>query len=439
MAAERPGHDLDPPRQRVVAVAERRRVAWLEDRPVLDADVEQVVEPFVEQDVGVEDHDQVGPDHHLHHPLVEVEVDRARGLRRRPSEVEHGALALAPDRQLDAERAVALPVVVHEVLERLRRLGDLLHDEPLHRAARAVEQRIARGQIRGAAEPLAELEDPLLAHRRRSAERHDVRHGGLRRAGVARQDGEQRAVQLAGVVELHRRKADPLLVDRANLDAHRPECPAADIEQVPELAREADELVPVEDRAQDEHVRRVRDRSAAEVRVVLNDHVAGPELLVEVLEERGQVGTELPDEHAPVPVGDERVRVVRLADHGRDRRSEHDRIHLVPHHSQRVLDDLERDRVHCGRRHRHTSSRRRIRLRYGSTLRGEAGMDERRRVLLLDHGRAGHAVAGPQPFTGVDGRGDPARRPSRRCGLRPPPHRPPGCGPAATRAPPDWE
>ena len=89
VAAERAGDDLDPARERVVAIPERRRVPRLEDRALLDSDLEQVVEAFVEQDLGIEDHDQVGSDHHLHHPFVEVEVDRARGLRRRPAEVEH--------------------------------------------------------------------------------------------------------------------------------------------------------------------------------------------------------------------------------------------------------------------------------------------------------------------------------------------------------------
>ncbi len=237
MPPERAGHHLDPARQRVVAVAERRRVARLEDRALLDADVEQVVEAFVEQDLGVEDHDQVGPDHHLHHPLVQVEVDRPRRLRRGAVEVEHGALALPPHRQLDAERAVALAVVVDEILEGLRRLRDLLHDQALHRAASAFEQRVAGGEVRVPPEPVAELEDPLLADRGGRAQGHHVRDGRLRRARVPGQHLDERPVQLAAVVELHGRKADALLVDRPHLDAHRPERAAADVEQVAELAR----------------------------------------------------------------------------------------------------------------------------------------------------------------------------------------------------------
>ncbi len=87
------------------------------------------------------------------------------------------------------------------------------------------------------------------------------------------------------------------------------------------------------------------DRAAAEVGVVLEDHVARLELLVKRVEEERQVRAELADQHLPVAVRDQRVGVVRLADHGRNRGAEHDRVHLVADPAQRVLDDLQRDRV----------------------------------------------------------------------------------------------
>ena len=161
--AERAAEHVELPRERVRAAAERRRVPRLQQAPLRHHDVQQRIEAVVEEDLGIVDHDQVDPDEHLEHALGEVEVDRAEGLRVGARPVEEGVLALTPDRQLHLVGAVAEPVVVDVVLERLRLLRDRDRDQELHRLVGAVEERLQRGQVRLLAEPLAELEHPPLA------------------------------------------------------------------------------------------------------------------------------------------------------------------------------------------------------------------------------------------------------------------------------------
>ena len=82
--------------------------------------LEDVVDPVVEEDLGVERHDHVDPEEELAEALVDVEVDRAGRLVVRARPVGVADVALAPDRQHHLERAVAEAVVVDPVGERLR-------------------------------------------------------------------------------------------------------------------------------------------------------------------------------------------------------------------------------------------------------------------------------------------------------------------------------
>ena len=117
LLAERAAEHVELPRERVRAAAERRRVARLQQAALRHHDVQQRIEAVVEEDLGIVDHDQVDPDEHLEHALGEVEVDRPERLRVGARPVEEGVVALAPDRQLHLERAVAEAVVVDVVLE----------------------------------------------------------------------------------------------------------------------------------------------------------------------------------------------------------------------------------------------------------------------------------------------------------------------------------
>ena len=174
LLAERAAEHVEQPGERVRAAAERRREARLQQAALRHHDVQQRVEAVVEEDLGIVDHDQVDPDEHLEHALGEVEVDRPERLRVGARPVEEGVVALAPDRQLHLERAVAEPVVVDVVLEALRLLRDRQLDQRAHRLVRAVEQRLERGEVRLLAEPLAQVEHAPLARAAAGDDREQV-------------------------------------------------------------------------------------------------------------------------------------------------------------------------------------------------------------------------------------------------------------------------
>ena len=74
-------------------------------------------------------------------------------------------------------------------------LGDVLADQPPHRGARAVEQRLARRLDRCRAEPVADLHDPALGGAAAADHRHQVAAVGVRRARVVEDHGERGLVQ----------------------------------------------------------------------------------------------------------------------------------------------------------------------------------------------------------------------------------------------------
>jgi hypothetical protein len=150
---------------------------------------------------------------------------------------------------------------------------------------------------------------------------------------------------LAALDDLDRRDDQPLLEDRRRARGQRARQPAARVHLVAELRRPADELVLEEDRHEHEPVVRVRDRRRALVRVRREDHVARIDAAVPVAHHLVDVGAELADDHPPARVGDHRELVVLLADDRAHRRAEQHRVHLVPRVAQRVLDDVEGDRI----------------------------------------------------------------------------------------------
>ena len=121
--------------------------------------------------------------------------------------------------------------------------------------------------------------------------------------------------------------------------------PSAGVHLVAELARPADDLVLEEDRHEHEPVVRVRDRRRALVRVAREDHVARVDAPVPLGHHLRDVGAELADDHAALRVGDHRELVVLLADHRAHRAAEQHGVHLEARVAERVLDDVERDRI----------------------------------------------------------------------------------------------
>ena len=282
------------------AAAECGRELRMKQAPVGDDDVEQRVEAVVEEDLGVEDHDQVDPDEHLEHRFREVEVHRPHRLRVGAGPVEERLLALAPDRQLHLVGPVAEPVVVDPVLERLGLLRDRGDDQLRHRLVGAVEEGLAGRQVGLLSEALAELVDALLGGAAAGDDPHQVGPVHLGHADVVQDHAEDVRVQLAFPEDLHRRDADALAEDRLRPGRQRARQRAARVHLVAEHAGPADQLTFPEDRQADKPVVDVRDRAAALVRVGVQDHVALADRLVEVLEHLRDVGAELADHHPAV-------------------------------------------------------------------------------------------------------------------------------------------
>ena len=333
--------------------------------PLRHHDVQQRIEAVVEEDLGVVDHDQVDPDEHLEHALGEVEVDRAEGLRVGARPVEPGVVSLTPDRQLHLVRAVAEPVVVDPVLEGLRLLRDGEPDQRLHRRVRAVEQRLQRGQVDVLAEALAQLDHALLARAAAGDDGEQVGPVHLRQADVVEDQPQHVLLHHAALEQLDRRDDQAFLVDRRRARRERAGQPPARVHLMAELARPADDLVLEEDRHEHEPVVGVRDRRRALVRVAGEDHVARVDAAIPVAHHLRDVGAELADHHPALRVGQHRELVVLLADHRAHGGAEEHRVHLEARVAERVLDDVERDRVDLDGRDLgdlHDSSSGRIRM-----------------------------------------------------------------------------
>ena len=345
LLAEAAAHHVEQARQRVGAAAERRGELRMQQRAVRDARVDQIVEPVVEQNLRIIDHDEIDTDEHLEHAGVEVEVDRSERLRVGAGPVEHGPVALAPDGQLHLVRAVPQPVVVDVVLERLRLGRDVPPDQRLYRAVGAVEQGLAGRQIGVAPEPLAEFLHALF---RGLAAGHDAHQVGAvhgRDADVVENQVQNALVEHASLEQFDGRDAQPLAEDGRRVGRKRARQRSADVHLMPEHGRPADEFVAVEDRHEHQKIVDMRNGAPAQVRIVEQDDVAGIQRLVETLHHLADVGAELPDDHAPVRVADHGKLVVLFADDGRHGGPKQDRVHFVAVVLEGALDDVERDRV----------------------------------------------------------------------------------------------
>ena len=260
--AERAAEDVELPRERVRAAAERRRVARLQQAALRHHDVQQRIEAVVEEDLGIVDHDQVDPDEHLEHALGEVEVDRAERLRVGARPVEEGVVALAPDRQLHLERAVAEAVVVDVVLEASAAPPGSRPDQrassPRTCGRAAPAARPGRSPCRTARRARCTRCSPArqpATIANRSARFISGRRTLLRISRSTSSCTTPRSMILSGGMMIPSSK-----IVRAPVGSEPGER-AAGIHLVAELARPADELVLVEDRHEHEPVVRVRDRA----------------------------------------------------------------------------------------------------------------------------------------------------------------------------------
>jgi hypothetical protein len=134
----------------------------------------------------------------------------------------------------------------------------------------------------------------------------------------------------------------------------------------PNIEEKADVAPGMEDRHDDQPVVAVRDRPLAQVRVVQQDHVALRDVAAEAVDYLGDVGAELADDHLAAFVADHRELVVLHPDGRRHGGAANHLVHLEARVEQRVLDQVERDRVDPSACHVPASGSI-SRFRYGST------------------------------------------------------------------------
>ena len=198
-------------------------------------------------------------------------VDRAFHLAVRAGPVDHHVVAGLADGDEQADRlAVVDAVVVDPVLEAPFAVGQLAQ-RGARQALRIVDDflQIELGPLRPVArDDLGEL---LLGDVAGGKLRAQVAEHLHRQAHVLLDERHDGLVELAGLVELHRRDAQPFGVDLGRVRGVRSRDAPADVGVVADRAGEREPLALVIERLEDEDVRQVH---AAVERVVHDEHVA---------------------------------------------------------------------------------------------------------------------------------------------------------------------
>jgi hypothetical protein len=282
---------------------------------------------------------------------LEGDVVARRHLRVGAGEVDRDLVPLDDHPGLDPEALVAVACVVvepadHRPVSPVRDLGDL---RPQHLLG------VVHPVVRGAhhhlgAVALDEPEEALAAEL--AGGEHRVHVAAVHRLGpdVVEDHPVEVLVQLSALVPAQRVVHLRLGVDveRVGVD---PGEGAADVEHVRRHRREAEQLALVEDRHRDRDVGRV---GGAEVRMVVDDHVAVVDLALEPVEEAADVPGQRADVHrgrvglaqlAALGVEDSRAEVLGLADDRRVAHPEQDACHLLRDRVEGAAEDAERDRV----------------------------------------------------------------------------------------------
>ena len=345
---------------------------------------------------------------------LEGAVEAGRHLVARAGQVERDLVALDLDGDLDRQLDAAVDAVVVEpadlgLVAPVRHLRDLRAQHAL----RVLEPRVGGAEHRLLPVAVEQLGVAALGQLAGGDHRLDVAVVEGRRADVVEDVLPEPGLPDALLLHLDRAVDVPLrpVVDEVDGQAG---IGAADVEHVRRRAGEADQLALVEDRDHDRHVRRVR---GAAVGVVVEDDVA---LVDVVAEDRDHVLDDLrhrAHEHrrrvrlgqlVALRVEDAGAEVLGLADDRRVGHAVEDAGHLLGDGGEGAAD------------HAHEDRRREARGALGLgayrgravdddvpeavDLGGEAGRDDGRRVVLLDHRRALDAVAGAQPLALVERR-----------------------------------
>ena len=390
-----------------VADADRRREEAVHDRPRGRGHADRPQDARRLRDQGIQGHD-VGVDR-----LADEGVGHAVGgdvqgrghLRIRAGEVEVQGVALHGEGHLDPDRHGRLEIVLHVVVEAVGPVRDLRDRGP----------RPALGMVQHGVHPLqhrvgAELRDHLLhppvAGVDGRAHRLDVAPHEIGDPAVVEDDVADVLVEHAGPVELGRPEAQALLEDLGRPGPHAGRHRAPDVGGVDERVAPRDDPVAVEDRPQDVDVGEMRAEGAGQVGVVRDDDVAGlvPVEVVEgVLHVEPEVGggPELPGVRDVLAAGRDQAggEVGGLLHEGRVGGALHDARHVLHDGLVVVAEHLEQDAID-----RHGSPPPDHEIAGVVHRAGEAGGNDRGRVVLLDDGRPRQAIAGPEIAAPVDQR-----------------------------------
>ena len=193
----------------------------------------------------------------------------------------------------------------------------------------------------------------------------DVQCGGLgldvadtlvRDADVGQDDGEDLLVHHPALEELHRGKAQSLLLHLGGVGGESPGHHAAGVRPVAGVGEPREQLAPVEERFDEPDVHQV---GAAQVGVVDDEEVAGREVPgaldhrlgaeLHGADEDRQSQLALRDQLAGGGVVDAVGAIQRLGDHRAERGADERQVHLVAHLLQAVLDHREGDRIEPAR------------------------------------------------------------------------------------------
>jgi hypothetical protein len=131
----------------------------------------------------------------------------------------------------------AATVVADVVLEVLPLLRHRATDQLAHRALVAFEHGVERGVEHVVAEALRDLQTAQRCSTQRGDDRVEVREIPVRQAAVVQDDAQHVLLQLAALVDLHRRHADTFLVDLSRIGRQAARHFAADVGHVTEHRR----------------------------------------------------------------------------------------------------------------------------------------------------------------------------------------------------------
>ena len=282
---------------------------------------------------------------------LERHVEAGRHLGVRAGQVDRDLVAFDDHPRLDAQPLSAVPRVVVEPADdrAVRAVGDLCDLLPQH-PLRVVHPVVGRAHHDVDAVALDQPQEPLAAELARRQHRVHVAAVHRLRPDVVEDHPVEVLVQLAAAVP-----AEPVVHLRLGVDVEGvrvdPGERAADVEHVRRHGGEAEQLAVVEDRHRDRDVRRVR---RAEVRVVVDDHVALLDRAFEPLEEAADVPRQRADVHrrrvrlaelAALCVEDAGAEVLGLADDRRVAHPEEHARHFLRNRVEGAAEHAQRDRI----------------------------------------------------------------------------------------------